>query len=63
MKSKTTVQNGLNSLENTLDELTNQLKGIKVNAELFNQDENLDELDNIEDDEKKDNGDGEDKDA
>jgi len=41
--------------ENTLDELSKQLKGIKVNAELFGGDENLDDLDNLEDDEKNNN--------
>jgi len=33
-----------------MDDLENDMKGIKINAELFQEDENLDELDGIEDD-------------
>lgn len=39
-----------------LDDLENDIKGIKINAELFQGDDNLDELNDIEDDEAKDGG-------
>jgi len=38
--------------ENTLDELNKRLQGIKVDTELFKDEENLDELDGIEDDDE-----------
>jgi len=42
--------NDLRTENEIMDDLDNDLKGVKINAELFQEDENLDDLNDVEDD-------------
>jgi len=47
---KNTGMNDLRTENEIMDDLDNDLKGVKINAELFQEDENLDDLNDVEDD-------------
>jgi len=50
---ETTKSTNLRSEKEIMDELDNDIKGIKINAELFQGEENLDDLDNIDEENTK----------